>query len=360
MAYQNFYATKTQNSIGASDTVIAVQTIPTVTSGRLILEPRNAAQREIISFTGVAGNTLTGVSRGLFGTTAKPHGSGVLLEMNLFAQDLVDAINVPNTIVQRSTEQSLDFVASGLVWTGNSYGGSLIASMTAGVIYISGIRLAISAVVSRAFTANRDTYIDIANNGVISYTEVNNNLASPALAANSVRIAIVVTGASVANVGAINQGQIGKLLPIASSTPYSVTDSLGNIICPRDPNRKLLGYRQLIAIPATITTATADVVGLSVPVIVPEGRKVKISISIPQVYGTNGSRFNGNIAEGATVLNSVYHHIDSNGVSAYWDAVTDPTVGLHTYKLAASLTTGTATIFSDTSTAQASIKIELE
>lgn len=96
MAYQNFYATKLQNSIGSSDTSFDVQTPPTVTNGRLVLEPRNAQLREIISFTGVAGTTLTGVTRGLYGTAASPHNSGVLVEMNYLAedyQDLVDAFD---------------------------------------------------------------------------------------------------------------------------------------------------------------------------------------------------------------------------------------------------------------------------
>lgn len=177
-------------------------------------------------------------------------------------------------------ETQFDYVASGGVWSGDSYGSTRNASMTALTCYINGRRGTISAVTARTFTASKDTYVDVLNSsGTFSlvYTEVANNAASPALAANSIRIAIIVTGASnIANVGSVNQGEEYKLLPIASSIPYQVTDSLGNLICSRDPNSKLIGYRQIVA-NATATTI-AQIVGLSVPVIIPTGRKVKVKL----------------------------------------------------------------------------------
>lgn len=90
MAYQNFYATKLQGAITDTDDTIEVQTPPSVTAGRLVLEPRNPAKREIISFTGVSGTQMTGVTRGEGGTAATSHNSGVLVEMNLTAEDIQD------------------------------------------------------------------------------------------------------------------------------------------------------------------------------------------------------------------------------------------------------------------------------
>lgn len=90
MPYQNFYATKLANAIGASDTSIDVLTPPSVTSGRLVIEPRNAQLREIIKYTGVTGTTLTGVTRGTGGTSAQPHAGGVTVNMNVTAADLQD------------------------------------------------------------------------------------------------------------------------------------------------------------------------------------------------------------------------------------------------------------------------------
>lgn len=187
------------------------------------------------------------------------------------------------------SEHFFDYVASGLVWSGDAYASTLNASMTAGVVYINGQRLAISAVTARAFTASKDTYIDILNTagvGSIVYTEVANNAASPALAANSIRIGIIVSGANIASVASVNQGQENKVLPIASSIPYAVTDSLGNLICPRDPNRKILGYRQNVVGMSTSSTTYVQVTALSVPVIVPAGRKIKISFFSKNLYNS--------------------------------------------------------------------------
>lgn len=160
--------------------------------------------------------------------------------------------------------------------------------MTAGYVWIAGSRLSVSAVTARVFTASKDTYVDFKDNGdgtaSINYTEATNNAASPALfssgtTANTIRGAIIVTGASnIAAVGSINMGEADRILPIASSTAYSVSDSLGNLICPRDPNRKVLGYRQITAaVTLTAPTVATLLTGLSLPFIIPTGRKAKIT-----------------------------------------------------------------------------------
>ncbi len=56
-----------------------------------------------------------------------------------------------------ANERFFDHVASGCVWSGDSYGASLNGYMTAGVVYIGGKRIVVSAITARAFTASRDT-----------------------------------------------------------------------------------------------------------------------------------------------------------------------------------------------------------
>jgi len=90
MGYQNFFATKLAADVGASDVVMTLETVPTTTSGRLVLEARNPTQREIIKYTGVAGSTITGVTRGQGGTSAKTHVKNALVEMNATSEDLQD------------------------------------------------------------------------------------------------------------------------------------------------------------------------------------------------------------------------------------------------------------------------------
>lgn len=118
-----------------------------------------------------------------------------------------------------------DFVNTGLIWTGDNYGVNLNGSMSTGIIYINGRRLSIGAVTAHGFTASKDTYVDILDNadgtGTVVYTEVANGAASPALAANSVRIAKVVTN--------------GTSIAAATSIVQWGSDSLTNTIYPDNP-----------------------------------------------------------------------------------------------------------------------------
>lgn len=186
-----------------------------------------------------------------------------------------------------------DHVVSGCVWTADAAGSTKVASMTSGVVFIGGSYLTVAAVVSRTFTASKDTYIDVSDSGsgtgTVAYdASAANNAASPALAAGSLRLGIIQTGATfIATAACVNQGQEDRLLPIASSVAYSITDSLGNLICPRDPQRRLLGYKSTTATFSTSSTTAVVLTGLQCPVIVPTGRKVKVTI------------YAGNISQGS-------------------------------------------------------------
>lgn len=178
-------------------------------------------------------------------------------------------------------ESTFDFVSAGCVWTGDAYGSTRAASMTAGAVYIDGVRIALSAVTARVFTASRDTYVDVGSDGVIDYNEVTNNAASPALAAGHIRIGIIVTGSTnILNVGSINQGETDKMLPVASSVAYTVADSLGNLICNRNPNPEILCVRRLHASANTTATSATQITGLSAAVRLGSlPRKVEVTLS---------------------------------------------------------------------------------
>lgn len=175
-----------------------------------------------------------------------------------------------------------DYVASGCVWTADAAGSTRLASMTAGVVVINGNPITVAAVTSRTFTASKDVYVDVLDNGdgtgLLVYTDGTTNAASGALASNSIRLAIIVVGASsIATAASVNQGQEDRVLPIISSVPMAVTDSLGNLICPRDPQRRILGLRRITADFTTASATDVQVTGLSVPVIIPTSRKAKIT-----------------------------------------------------------------------------------
>lgn len=271
----------------------------------------------------------------------------------------------PNTLLN---ETSFPFITSGLVWTADSAGASLNGSMTSGILYYNGTRVSVNSIVAHAFTASKDTYIDIDINGNVTYQEVTNNAASPALTANSIRVAIVVTGATIAAATSINQGQETIVLPIASSVPYSVQDSLGNLICPRDPgSKRTIGYRQQIINATNANNTDTLIPALSCPVIVPARRKVRVTafsgqssnsstgINVLTIYDTTA----GAIGSGATLLQQSNSGgvASSQGLNAC-DRELTPLVTSNTYQAAIRGTSGTTT-FTGGATTPIWIKVEL-
>jgi hypothetical protein len=87
-----------------------------------------------------------------------------------------------------------DFVASGLL-PAVPNPVSLSATTPAGVAYVLGTRVAPPAT-AKAYTASKDTYVDLSDKGVYTYSEVANGAAMPATAASSIRIFKVVTNAT--------------------------------------------------------------------------------------------------------------------------------------------------------------------
>lgn len=341
--YQNFYSSTLTGDITSGTLTIGLATVPTPTSGILIIEPDSTSNREVIVYTSKGASTITCPSdgRGYSGTTPAAHLTGSTVIMAPVDKWFTALASGELSTDPLRTEIFFDHINSGMVWSGDAYASTRNASMTSGVVYINGRRLTAAAVSARSFTASKDTYIDASDNGdgtaLLTYTEVANNAASPALAANNVRIGIIVTGASnIAAAGSVNQGQEDKVLPIASSSPYAVTDSLGNLICPRDPFRKVLGYRRIMATQTISVTATTDLTGLSAPFIVPDGRKVNVTAYIP--YASTGATNNAvslRIQEGATLLCANRNNVDLGKTIGpiEVDSVITPTAGLHTYKL---------------------------
>ena len=265
-------------------------------------------------------------------------------------------------------------VSGGCVLIGTGYGSTRNWSLSSGVVYINGKRFTVDAATGTA-TASRDTYFDLLEpaSGTVA-TLVNTganiatlNAASPALAANSVRMGIIVTGAgNILNVGSVNQGEEAKVLPIASSVPYAVTDSLGNLICPRDPNRRILGQKQVIANFTSASAVVAAEPALSCPVIVPLGRKIKASYYCRTASSSSASGygeisiFDGTVA-GATVAVGAMGLLPANGevpMAISTPAIT-PTATSKTYCIGKRAPGGGTATFAATAATPAYILIEL-
>ena len=77
---------------------------------------------------------------------------------------------------------------------------TLSATITAGIVYINQAKVDVSAD-AKTYTATKDTYVDVGDDGVITYTEAVIDATAPALAADAVRLAKVITdGTTVASV----------------------------------------------------------------------------------------------------------------------------------------------------------------
>lgn len=88
------------------------------------------------------------------------------------------------------TDFYADSVVSGLVVTQDT---GLDGDITGGDVYITQAKYTISPVTGHTFTASVDTYVDVGDDTVITYTEVANGAGAPALAADAIRLAKVVT-----------------------------------------------------------------------------------------------------------------------------------------------------------------------
>lgn len=132
----------------------------------------------------------------------------------LFTQENIPAGN--GSPITRLVDTMDNFVLTGLGWTADSFGVTRNGSMSAGTVYINGKKLTLSAVVARAFTASKDTYIDVIDNlnGTASlvYTEVANNATSGmTLAANSKRLCRVVTsGTAITMINDVGYDPLGN------------------------------------------------------------------------------------------------------------------------------------------------------
>lgn len=82
-----------------------------------------------------------------------------------------------------------DSVESGLTVTQDTLLDGIVA---AGVAYINQAKVDVSSD-TNAFTASQDTYVDVGDDAVITYSAVANGAGAPVLAADAVRLAKVVT-----------------------------------------------------------------------------------------------------------------------------------------------------------------------
>ena len=90
LGFQNFFSTTLSGSLTATDTTVYLNSVPTPSEGYLVIEPDSASNREIIYYTSKGANFVTlpsvAAGRGVGGTSAGAHSSGVAVQMNVTAE----------------------------------------------------------------------------------------------------------------------------------------------------------------------------------------------------------------------------------------------------------------------------------
>lgn len=229
-----------------------------------------------------------------------------------------------------------DHVIEGCVWTGDNYGSTLLASMTAGLVMINGKVVSVDAIANRAFTASKDTYHYIDENGASTFTEVSNNAASPTAVSNAILNGIIVTAAgSITAATQINQGQGQALVPVISSQYLRGCDSNGVPIYNTNPIELTFG-RYGVASPAP--TSLTDVAGATVTFTLAKSAKVYIDYYAHYQLNSGATRnsnwqlyIDGSLVDGLYAQDnpgSAETHLDC---AAIWDTVL--AAGAHTVKL---------------------------
>lgn len=121
------------------------------------LTPNNV---EYISYTGVSGSTVTGLTRGLAGTTAKGHSIGAVVE---FVPDVTWANGINDVIT----------VGHNADGTHKTLAGISLVSVTINNSVLNGITLAGNSLASVNLTNSQITSSNIANSSLVSITTVN-------------------------------------------------------------------------------------------------------------------------------------------------------------------------------------------
>jgi hypothetical protein len=254
IGWQNKFSTTLTSGITSTDTTIPLNALPTPSEGFLVIEPDSSTNWEVIYYTSKTGSAVVCTSvangRGVDDSTAISHSQGATVRMDSTAgmfEVLKNASAITddtiNTVkIKSASEFIANHVSSGGVITADAAGSTRLASITAGVVYINGRRHTFAASTSRTYTASKDVYVDLLqstsdNVATLVFTDNTTNAASPALAANSVRLGIVVVGAtSIAASTSIGQGGYANIAPVISSQVLKGFDSLGNKIYPKGPS----------------------------------------------------------------------------------------------------------------------------
>ena len=136
---------------------------------------------------------LAGVISDETGTLKLVFSDSPVITTQITAPRIIQTNAIENTSKLLQTEDIFsDYVVTGLL---PATSANLISDISAGHAYVTGVRVNKSAT-SKTYTASVDTYVDVNSVGTYTFPEVALGAAAPAITADSIRLAKVVTGAT--------------------------------------------------------------------------------------------------------------------------------------------------------------------
>jgi hypothetical protein len=115
-----------------------------------------------------------------------------IVNKNVTEEKLADSVN---PVIRTDEIGARNFIVDGNNWITTTVSPDLNYTFNAVTVYVEGNRIEVASF-TRAYTALRDTYLDIDTTGTITFGEVLNGAVAPAQAPNTLRLAYVETDAT--------------------------------------------------------------------------------------------------------------------------------------------------------------------
>jgi hypothetical protein len=225
------------------------------------------------------------------------------------------------------------------------------------VAYVNGKKVS-PASTPHTYTASKDTYVDLKDDGTYAYVEVANGatsgmtLTTNSDGSNALRIAAVVTSGSA--VTAVTQ---------------SLFDNLGNRVYNTSPQRKLIGYGERAASSPNTTSHSYVDTGIFCTALINAGDEVRVTVWASRLQNSIDGQNTflavyddgtGSALTGTELAQSIGSTAAANGLiaSVTVSRVYSPSAGSHTYRVALAVDGGTGTLAVDTAS-RAYVSVEI-
>lgn len=261
--------------------------------------------------------------------------------------DMADEIN-PR--IRTYEGASCAFVYTGLLPSTDS---DLTSDISAGTAYPDGYRVVKAAATAKTYTASKWTWVDLDKNGDFQYTELPIGSGTPAVAAYSIRLALVSTDSTTVNTVTdlrTTSCANGPFSNIGSATGES---NLDDMLAKGKPIRKSFlggqnssGYSQGAYVSwsghttFTVTSGSLYING--------EYRTASTDITVPNSADDPASSVSG-IVSGSIAANTtynVYAVADQNAVKPFSVSFGESATGLTNYRLIGQIKTDASSLFS--------------